>query len=105
MTMKEKITPEHTANLRAVIKALPLDKLLEAHKITKLFLRTIKNEIRVRDRTMPLSQLGREGLLDDTKPLLREKAIYNKLENNDTKIRKDPKGAYKEIKEQVYDKN
>lgn len=43
---------------------------------------------------MELAQLGREGLLDDTKPLLREKAIYNKLENNEKAMQEDSKGFY-----------
>lgn len=32
---------------------------------------------------MKLYELGREGLLDDTKPIINEESIYKKLKNNE----------------------
>lgn len=46
---------------------------------------------------MKLSDLGREGLLDDTKPILNEESIFNKLQNNDIEIQKNPTEFYKKL--------
>lgn len=43
--------------------------------------------------------LGREGLLDDTKPIKNEKEIYLKLKNNEEEMNKDNLGFYKKIKQ------